>query len=780
MNSDDVLVPAHKVEIALGRTEAVPGVPALAYVDGPNGVRGADGATAYPSCLVLAATFDRQLAMRYGASLAAEVKAAGANVLLGPGFDILRVPWSGRSAESFGEDPLVAGEMGGTVVGALQGNGVLSVAKHFVANNFEWLRTGTGAPARRGDSIGILIDERTLREIYLEPFRRAVVDHGLRGLMTSYNRVNGDYVAQSPDLLALPREEWGFAGVYIPDYGFAVRDPERALASGLDLPALGYEGGRTAEMVESLSLEALDTLVDHVIGTVAAVGMQNPGVPDPSGLGSVEARELAERIATDGAVLLRNQGLLPLDAAARVALIAPDDLSHLLTVGGSGGVQLSKARVPSLADELRRRGLDLRVADPRAADVPLATLTRDDIIGGVIAVEAMDEAGGKVSHDLEVVEYYDSPGADWTASVEVEVQAKVDGIHRLSVTFAGRVEVRVTGAPPVRGFREASPMIVGPDFPLQVAVDLTAGERVRISLDYSSGPALDLAEFGMRPGFRVGWEAVGAAFASAVEVARDADAVVAVVGRAAGEGMDTDSIHLPAPQERLLDELIAVNPNVVVVVLGSGPIAMPWREHVRAILQVGNPGERGAPALADILLGHAEPGGRLPFTIPLDESRIPLSRGGYPGDGLTVEYAEGLRVGYRGYDAASVAYPFGHGLGYAELVWEGGSIERDGDGSIVVRGRVRNASGRIGKAVPQLYVTTPEVARPRGLVAFDAARVPAGATWDVEFIVNPDLLARFDVARHSTVVDPGEYRFDVGFSSADAVWSGSIDLPAAS
>jgi beta-glucosidase len=243
------------------------------YCDGPNGVRGHHGATAFPSTLALAASFDRALAHRYGAALGKEVLAAGRNAILAPAMDIARVPHGGRGGENLGEDPILAGEIGGAIGAGIQSQGVLAVAKHYVANNFEWLRTGEGSLIRRSPAIDIRVSQRTLHEMYLEPFRRALVRYGVAGLLGSYNRLNGRYTCQDPELLEIPRSQWGWAGFTVPDFLFAVRDPRAALDAGLDLPALGSDSQLTREDLLA-NRERLDSIALHVLTAVEYVGLR--------------------------------------------------------------------------------------------------------------------------------------------------------------------------------------------------------------------------------------------------------------------------------------------------------------------------------------------------------------------------------------------------------------------------------------------------------------------------------------------------------------------------
>ncbi|HEY8589529.1 MAG TPA: glycoside hydrolase family 3 N-terminal domain-containing protein, partial [Naasia sp.] len=211
------------ISIALGDL-AAGGLPPLVWTDAGNGIRDAAGATAFPSSLALAASFDTDLARRHGEALGREAKAAGRNAVLGPALDIARVPVAGRTGESFGEDPLLTGELGGSVAAGIQSQAVLAVVKHYLANNFEHGRTGSGSFARRTHAVDVRIGAGTLRELYAEPFRRALVDYGAGGLMGSYNRLGGRYVCENPALLRIPRAEWGWQGVIVPDFLFAVRD----------------------------------------------------------------------------------------------------------------------------------------------------------------------------------------------------------------------------------------------------------------------------------------------------------------------------------------------------------------------------------------------------------------------------------------------------------------------------------------------------------------------------------------------------------------------------
>lgn len=759
--------------LAMGDLASVDGIAPFSYIDGPNGVRGAEGATSFPAALVLAASFDRALATEYGAVLAGEVKAAGANVLLGPGMDILRVPWAGRSSESFGEDPLLNGELGGSVAEAVQRGGVLCIAKHYVANNFEHGRTGAGSFLRRSPAIDVQVDDAALHELYLAPFRRAVERYGLLGLMASYNQLRGSYVAESAELLSIPRR-WGFTGVTAPDFLFAVRDHDAALAAGLDLPGLDAPSGRSAVSVSSLDEDALEAIASHVLAAAHGAGIET-NEADPAALGTPDALALAERIAVAGTVLLTNDGLLPLRAGTTIAVVDGDREPELLVMGGSASVPAPANRVTRLAASLAEHGAS--VVEVAGTHTSLLPVSFPD--GGIRApgsarfVDTVTRASAEHEFtDGRVDAAPDGFGPDWQLELRVPLSVDEPGRHVLTLEFAGALTARIGGRT-VSGFREASPMIVGPSYPLTAVVDVDADTELVI--DYTTGPAITVPGTPVAPHLVVGWKPVDDRITRAAADAAEADVAVIVVGRATGEAMDAESIALPDDQLLLVEAVARAQPRTIVVVLGSGPTVMPWRDRVAAVVHAGNSGERGMSALASILLGLAEPGGRLPFTVPATEQNVPLAASGYPGADGVATYAEGLDVGYRGYDRLGIepAFAFGHGLGYADVVWGEPDVRLD-DAVIRVAVAARNRSARDGVAVPQVYVTSP--GERRALRGFDSVRIPASGEATIELAIPIADLADYDDGTWR--VRAGEHLVELGLSSRTIIGADHVVIRA--
>ena len=768
------------VAIALGDFTCLAArrLPVPEYVDSGTGLRGVAGATAFPAGIALAATFDPDLAREYGAAVGLEAHAAGFTVVLGPTLDLARDPRAGRIPEALGEDPYLAGLLGAAHVRGLQSRHVIAQLKHYVAYNGEDRRTGYGLGSDRGEAVDVRVPLDMLQDAYLRPFR-AAVEAGAWSMMGSYNRVNGQYVCQHPDLLGLPRREWGWQGFYCPDFLFAVRDPAAALAAGLDLGALGGPGGRTAGLVAGVAAEVLSGLAGNLVRALIGSGL----VDDPPGQGSGEGstpahRDLAERTAIASAVLLRNErGALPFGPdVATIALIGPSGADALFVVGGSAAVEPGKDRlVTPLQGILARAGsVVVRAVQGSLGDVPLplvpeAAFTLPDGSGPGVEVTVTDATGLPVTEVRPVVNFTADPaepGARWPGRWRSRLTSEVSGPHRLSLELGGRATVRVDGEPVLVGSREAEQFIHGPHYPLQAVVELVAGVPVLVEIDLEPGPAIAIPPMGVAPSLRLGWQPPDGRLEEAVAAAAGADAAVVLATMASGEGMDRDSLALPGDQDELIRRVAAVNPRTVVVLNTPGAVLLPWLERVAAVLQVWYPGERFGAALAALLFGDAEPGGRLPLTFPHAREHLPGGDHGPEVVADSLDYAADGGIGYRapGVRRHGAAFGFGHGLGYT-------ATSAAVTGSRVVEGRLRvslavsNHGERDTVHVAQLYAqldgSAPELA---GL-----ARVPvvAGGTASAEVEVAAGAFARWNSAAAARLPVPGKHRLWVGTSSTD-------------
>lgn len=788
-------------KIALARSDFAAlshlGLPALVYADGPCGVRGAEGVTALPVSLALAATFDRDLAREYGRVVGAEVRAAGRNVLLGPTVDIARTPLGGRLPEGFGEDPALSGGMAAPYVRGVAEQ-VVAMVKHFIGNNFETCRTGRGwPPPQRGPAVDIEVGERALREIYYPPVRAALIDGGALALMGSYNRLRGEYVCQNGPLLDVPKLQWGWPGCIAPDFLFAVRDPVSAARAGLDIPGLAGASGREVDHFGpgGITDARLDEIVQRILTAMIGGGLlDRPVAADPGALGTQQHAEQAFRVAAAGMVLLKNDGCLPLGPAVRsIAVIGPAGLDAIYVLGGSASVALpADGPVTPLAGVVARAGdgIVVRHAQGSWGDVGLAPVP-----GELLRLPGTDEPGVQVAFtdaaapgapvrivqaDLDQLPAPPGFGPNWTARVRTSLRAPATGRYRFSLLVSGIARVTIDGVPVMSGEREARRFIAGPEYPLQCVVHLEAGAAAEISIDYQTAGALQTPELGLMPGLRLGWQSPDTLIEEAAAAAAASDVAVVLVQQASGEGMDRVSLELPGDQNALVEAVAAANERTVVVLNTPGASLLPWADRVAAVLVSWYPGQAFGRALAAVLFGDEPPRGRLPVTFPADAAQGPgHDPQEYPGSGGVARYREGIDVGYRYWQrhGQRPRFAFGHGLSYTSFRLLGGSLSAGVQDGVVVAATVRNTGDRPGTAVIQAYVENPPQAQspPRQLRGWAQLTLAPGAEGEVRIGLAPRDFAVYDERAARWLIPEGVHRVHLGFASDDLPVT--LDLP---
>ncbi len=776
------------------------GLGSLVMSDGPVGVRGAswdpgDPSLVLPSPTALAATWDPDLARRAGQVLAQEARRKGVHVLLAPTINLHRSPRGGRHFESYSEDPLLTARIGAAYVAGVQDGGVGATVKHFVANDAETDRF----------TVDNRVGARALRELYLAPFEQIIADARPWLLMSAYNSVNGSTMTENRDLqIGVLRQEWGYDGVVVSDW-LAARDTVRAITGGLDVAMPGPTtvfGPRLAAAVRDgrVAESVVDDAVRHVLLLAARVGLlagAEPAVPTSRLPAPLDTETIAREIATGSMVLVRNTDqILPLDPAAlsRVALIGRAARDARILGGGSATVY--PARVTSPLDGLRAAlpdGVALTYAmgaDPdNELDVPrdgftLRTVLRD--ADGDILADAPLPFGRVrwMSTDLP-------GGADFDALDSVEITGTYtpheSGTHHFGVSGPGPFRLVVAGAVLLPG-TEPQPggdvlnAVLGNRYTAGGAAELEAGRPVEISLT-NLRPKGD---FGLIRGvaFALGHRAPDrdddALIAEAVAAATGADTAVVVVAtteRVESEGFDRASLRLPGRQDDLVAAVAAANPRTVVVVNAGAPVEMPWRADVAAVLLTWFPGQEGGAALADVLLGAAEPGGRLPTTWPSHLADAPVSEV-TPTDGV-LAYDEGPFIGYRAWQRAGTepAFPFGYGLGYT--TWEYEDIEVAGD---TVHVRIRNTGIRSGREVVQVYVAPADSSadapdRPeRQLAGFATVTAGPGASVEASITIAERAFQIWDEGANAWATIPGGYRVEVGHSVTDLAMTTRVEV----
>ncbi|MEV6875197.1 glycoside hydrolase family 3 C-terminal domain-containing protein [Amycolatopsis sp. NPDC051128] len=760
------------------------GLASLVLSDGPVGVRGvrwspADPSVTLPSPTALAASWDPRLAVRVGRLLAQEARRKGVHVLLAPTVNLQRSPLGGRHFECYSEDPLLTGMIGAGYVTGVQDGGVAVTVKHFVANDFETERF----------TADVRVGERALRELYLAPFELIVRRAKPWGIMAAYNSVNGVTMTQHAELLnGVLRDEWGFDGFVVSDW-LAARDTVASANGGLDVAMPGPRtvfGARLAEAVRGGEVDpgVVDAMVCRVLLLAHRAGAL--GASAAGQFSNVDGDAVAREVAHRSFVLLRNEtGLLPLREPRSIALIGALAADPKILGGGSATVFPDhvvspldglKAAVPPGTELTYATGADPRTTLPPATDNFRLRATAKAADGTRLAEFPLKQA--KIDWIGEL-----PAGLDIGTLASVEIAGTFlperSGTHTFGVTGPGDLRLTVAGQTvfdgvnlPEGGDIFTSLMQVNEQ---RREVELTAGELVEVSLTYWI-PS-EMAEFA-RGTFA--WVTFAlrhrgpvldpdAALDEAVALAGKSEVAVVVVGTTAeveSEGFDRTSLALPGRQDELVRRVAEANPRTVVVVNAGSPVEMPWRDDVAAVLLTWFPGQAGGDALADVLLGREEPGGRLPTTWPAKLEDSPVTNV-TPEEGV-LPYDEGVYVGYGAWARADrqPAYWFGHGQGYTTWVYDELDVYPDDEGGARVRVRVRNTGTREGREVVQLYLAPTERGdRPhRWLAGFASVEAGPGQSVEADIAIAPRSVSVWsDGWRHIA----GEYVLEASHSYAE-------------
>ena len=653
------------------------GIRQLNMDDGPHGVREElewntwnpakwtnDFIVAFPSLTCLAATWNRELSATYGNAVSEEFAFRGKDVMLGPGVNIQRTPLNGRAFEYMGEDPYLASEMVVPYIQSAQKNGVACCIKHFVLNDQETDRF----------AVNVNLSNRALHEIYLEPFRRAVVDAHVYTIMGAYNMWKGVHCCHNDELLnGILKRDWGFDGAVISDWG-GTTDTWQAATGGLDIEMGSYTDGKLKEseftyddyylarplekLIEEgkIPMEVLDEKVARVLRTIFRTAM-NPDKAIGSQCSDAHY-EACRTIGEEGIVLLKNVAtskkehpLLPLD---------PTKYNKILVVGEN-------------------------------------------------ATRSLTQGGG--SSELKT-------------------------LHDVS--------------------------------PLE-ALQALYGDKIDHAQGYTSGRAIyDQVD-------RIDPARQAALKTEALEKARNADLIIFIGGlnknhRQDCENGDREGYALSFDQNELIGELAAIQQNMVVVMFGGNPYAMPWIDSVAALLHCWYLGSEAGNALVNILSGKVCPSGKLPVTFAKRYEHYPYVKyinESYPGVNKQVYYKEDIYVGYRGFehDKVEPLFPFGFGLSYTTFKYGKPTVAGN-----TVSVDVTNTGEVEGKETIQFYIgfeKCPEDRPLKELKDFRKISLKPGETKKVSFTVGKEKLRYYSIASDKWETYDGPCKIYIGGSSAN-------------
>jgi beta-glucosidase len=786
------------------------GISALTVTDGPHGVRACDPgsgriiepATSFPTGVSMAASWNPELIERVGQALAEETKALGCDLLLGPCVNIVRHPLAGRNFESYAEDPYLAGQIGVGFVKGVQSQNVGTSLKHYACNNQEIERM-------RGSSV---VDERTLREIYLAQFETIIKEAKPWTVMCSYNRINGVYASEDRHLLTeILRDEWGYDGVVVSDWG-ATHTTVESKNAGLDLEMPGptkYYGHLLESAVQNWQVdnEAVNESVRRMLWLLAKAGKMDGITVTPASprVNTPEHQRLAMNLAEESIVLLKNdQNLLPLELEKiqSIAVIGPN--AAVASIGGGGSSFVDPPYRISPWESLQAKlGAKIKLSYEEGCQnnlEPFITRSNDvtppeemggygfrgeyflntDLSGSAQLVRLDSRIDfwwftNDVDKDFSSRKF----SARWNGKLAVPDSAR----YIFELTHTGTCVLFVDGKKVLESVRPKN----ADGFNAvenQVDIELEGGRSYDIWVEYFKPETEASAVLRLRFGYCRNQATSDQRMERALELAKQSDLAIIFAGVPEGketEGADRRDLELPGRQNELIRKIAEANPRTVVVLYAGSPVAMPWVDEVSTILEAFYPGQEGGHAIVKILTGEINPSGKLPVTFPVRLEDTPAFIN-YPG-AREVFYGEGIFVGYRYYDRKDIQplFPFGAGLSYT--VFEYGPVQfqprvKAGE-DLPVSITIKNTGHRAGKEVVQLYVRDMESSLPRPvkeLKGFAKVELEPGETKTVNFMLNPRAFAYYDPYRHQWMAEPGEFEILIGSSSRDVRARGTVSL----
>lgn len=745
-------------------------------------------ATSFPTAVGQAATWNTDLIAEVGAALGRETRATGSVMLLAPMVNIKRMPLNGRNYEVFSEDPLLSGELAASFIQGIQSEHVGAVIKALAVNNQQ----------KNQSNLDVIVDKRTLHEIYLPTFKIPIEKSNPWGLMTAYNGLNGSHTSESKYLLLdILKKDWEYEGFVVSDWR-GVKSTE-AITSGLDLempgPGKFLIKDNVLKAIEdsTLTIIELDDKARRILKAYVKTGLLDYKKPEfNSELNSDRHKLLARKVAEEGIVLLKNEGnILPLNTSIKkLAVIGPNAKEARLGGGGSASVTPFYSVSPL-------EGLQNMFGDK----VELVYYEGCGLNGNLTVVEdkyLMNNAEGELTSGLEA-KYYTNrdlngnphivstdPNVDFswgwmkprpeinTGEYSVEWEGllfpPVDGIYSIGISGASCGFRLYLGGKLI--FDEWE---MGTDGNFEAAlVAISKNFQISLKKDVPLDVKIDFRKNSNRNFIRLEWEIPGSnSMDLAVKAAEECDAAIVFAGLSnffEGGNNDRKDIDLPGDQNELISRIAKANNNTIVVLMNGAPVGMPWINEVNAIVEAYYPGQEGGNAIANILTGEVNPSGKLPETFPVKLSDNP-AYDFYPGEGNQVFYNEGIFVGYRYYDSRNIEplFPFGHGLSYTTFEYSELNVSKKEE-TMIVKFKIKNTGEVNGSEVAQLYIRdliSSEVRPFKELKEFTKVNLNSGEVKEVQFELTKEDFSFYSSLLDKWIIESGEFEILIGSSSKD-------------
>ena len=765
------------------------GIPELRMSDGSLGVRW-QKSSAFAGGIGAAASWDTSLVSQLGSAIGRELKAHGRDVILGPCINIARLPMDGRNFESFGEDPYLTSRMAVSYIEGVQKENVAATVKHFAANNQEYERR----------FVDVKLSERALNEIYLPAFKAAVTEAHSLAIMTSYNKLNGHSCSENDYLLKTKlKDEWKFTGLVMSDWG-AVHSTIPTANGGLDLemPTGEYLNNQTLDDAVkngTVSEQTINDKVKRILTVIFKLGLfEHPRKENAALLNTKENRDISLQIAREGIVLLKNNGILPLNTnkLKSIAVIGPN--AAFARTGGGGAANVTPIYSVSPLTALQNKiGAKVKInyapgillgdngTPIESKYFVLPAGTGEGLLGEYFSNQNLEGQPAFTRNDAKIDFNWDSEppqkgfpqehfSVRWTGFLHVPQS----GTYDLNFLCGDGVRLYLGDSLIISNVMEHLVTINS------FSAKLEAGKNYKIKIEYFQGLGNATARF-------LWHRTTDDLLKQAVNAAANSDVALLFVGTSdqyETEGKDRDNLLLPQNQDELINEVLKVNKNTIVILTTGSPVLMNgWNDKVPGIMETWFAGEEIGNAAADVILGNYNPSGKLPITFPKRWEDCSAFKTYKAQDSVT-DYSDGIFVGYRHFDEYNIEplYSFGYGLSYTNFEYKDLKVQNsteDNKQHYKVSFSLKNTGKLNGSEVAQLYVSAidPKIERaPKELKAFRKIFLKAGETAKVEMNIDKDAFSYYDTGKKDWTTDPGKYEILIGSSSRDIKLKQAVDI----
>ena len=773
------------------------GIPSIKMSDGPNGVRG-DGnsgkpSACFPCAISIGSSWNLNLINTLGEELASEAKLKDVDVLLGPTINIHRHPLSGRHFECFSEDPFLTGKIAIEYVKGVQSKNIAACLKHFVGNDTEFERY----------TVSSNIDERTLREIYLLPFEMAIKEANAKVVMSAYNKLNNIYCSSHENLLIeILKDEWGFDGYVVSDWGAARETVENAIG-GLDLEMPGPAKSWGKNLITAINDKAVpEDLINDKVKRILNVAsfckrFENPIRKPERDNDSKLKRKLLKDAAQEGMVLLKNDGILPLKKDIKsIGIIGPNAEKAQIIGGGSATLvpYHESHPVSSFQNNFSEKTIvksakgchtyrylpeinkSLTKENGFLVEYFNVTDNKNDFISSKVLRGSKFWIFEGFAKDIIGTE--DRP--DIFVKFSCTYVPDISGEHAFEIFAIGKSKLLINNEEIIDNWTDPLPgdaFFAHGSSSKRGASHLEKDKSYQIEIQYKFEGNFPAIYIGCQPPDKIDL------LDEALNIAKEVDEVILLVGTNSDwetEGNDRVDFNLPGEQNTLIEKVLEINPNAIIVLNTGSPVDMPWVNKAKSILQSWYAGQEYGDALFEILTGLVNPSGKLPTTFPKRIKDTP-AYSCYPGENLQMSYDEKLLIGYKWYDRKKIEplFHFGHGLSYTNFEYSNLRISNSHQNDFICSFDIENIGDVSGFEISQCYISfmnSNEDEPIKKLQGFDKTYINSGEIKKIEICLDSKSFSTWDIKNHQWEIKKGVFNILIGSSSNDIKLKDSINL----